>query len=344
MRISANQITLSRIVLLPFPLFLLYGDTEARVASLLLLAALGLTDYLDGLIARREGSTPLGRLLDPIADKIFIAVTFIPLVDLNILPLWIIWPIFLREFLVTEMRRFARPDSKGLKVTELAKLKTTLQMVGVGLIILTDTFPDRVVTISFLAGLLLSTMFLAVTLYCLNGRITPRVRTALLFEVVGLSLALILSSQTLILVYGLIILGITLLSGYQYAAAALPGLLQAGLKAVGSLTLSVAPPLMALVLLPTAGTGEKLWVALILAVEFAVQGLDMWAGSQGRMDISMLKRMVLAPIVLLFMSGGLLGFLDVSMVLRGYAALMSLYLFLDIYLHRALFLGREGGK
>ncbi len=337
MRISANQITLLRIVLLPLPLFLFYGGTASRVASLLILLALGLTDYLDGLLARRYGSTPLGKLLDPIADKIFIAVTFVPLAEMEILPMWIIWPIFFREFLVTEMRRFARPDAKGLKVTELAKVKTTLQMVGVGLILLTDTFPDRLITIAFLAGLLVATLFLAVTVYFRSGTITDRLKVALIFEAGGLVIAMMLKAHHANLVYGSIIVAITLASGYQYAAAALPGILSRGAAAVSELILSIMCPLMALGFLPFVEDRERLWVVLVLAAEFAVQGLDMWAIMEGKKDLSPWRKLLLAPSVAILLVLAFAGYADSVWALRTYTLFITVYMAADVWTHRELF-------
>ncbi len=337
MRVSANQITLLRIVLLPLPLFLFYGGPTSRMIGLFILLALGLTDYLDGLLARRYGSTPLGKLLDPIADKIFIAVAFVPLAEMGILPMWIIWPIFFREFLVTEMRRFARPDAKGLKVTELAKVKTTLQMVGVGLILLTDTFPDRYITIAFLAGLLVATVFLAVTVYFRSGGITERLKVALIFEAAGLVIALALKAHHANLVYGIIIVGITLVSGYQYAAAALPGILGRGLPAAFELLLSIACPLTALGFLPFVEDRERLWVVLVLAAEFAVQGLDMWAIMEGKRDLSRFRKFLLSPFVLMLLASAFLGLVGPIWALRIYAFLISIYLMADIWVHRQLF-------
>ena len=195
MKIRANHLTALRIILLPLPYFLLYGGNGARIAALAALTLLGLTDYLDGLLARRDGSTPLGKLLDPIADKIFIAVFMVPLVDLGILPLWIVWPIFFREFLVTELRRFYTASRRQLRVTELAKIKTTLQMIGAGLILITDMFPDKSVLISFLSGALLATLFLSVGLYWRDGHLSTRMQTALILLVLGLAVGLVLRAS-----------------------------------------------------------------------------------------------------------------------------------------------------
>ncbi len=341
MKINANQITALRILLLPLPLFLIYGGTASRFAALVILTFLGFTDYLDGLLARRQGVTTLGKLLDPIADKIFVAVTLVPLADLHILPMWIVWPIFLREFLVTEMRRFMAPGIKELKVTELAKIKTTIQMVGVGLILLTATFPDKLITISFLSGLFVATLFLGAAMYFKTGLLSSRLKTALVFETVGLVIALAFSPSMINLLYGIIVLAITLVSGFQYVRACLPSCLRAGWEGFFHLASSLVLPLSVLGLLPVAPKNAHLLVVLILAVEFAVQGIDMWAAQEKRRDISVFKKRFLLPsllavAVILFFSG-----VEAVSVVLWFLALASVasisYLAADVWLHRELF-------
>ncbi|MEA1991957.1 MAG: CDP-alcohol phosphatidyltransferase family protein [Thermodesulfobacteriota bacterium] len=299
MKIRANHLTVLRIILLPLPYFLIYGDIRAKVTALAAFTLLGFTDYLDGLLARRDGSTPLGKLLDPIADKIFIAVTLPPLVDLGILPLWIVWPIFLREFMVTEFRRFCTASRKQLRVTELAKIKTTLQMIGTGLIFVTDIFPDKTVLLTFLSGALLITLLLAAILYWRNGHLSTRVQTALGLFAFGLAVGLLLRPPQIIITYGLVMLGITLVSGSQYFIIGLPECLRQGLPALGRLIASLMLPLLSLALMPLAPKELSSLVVLILAFEFGSQGLDMWAMQAGEIDISWIKRRILIPVALL---------------------------------------------
>ncbi len=341
MRISANQLTALRIILLPLPLFLIYGGAASRVTALVILTILGLTDYLDGLLARKYGVTSLGRLLDPIADKIFVAVTLVPLLDLQILPMWIVWPIFFREFLVTEIRRFMTPGSKGLRVTELAKIKTTLQMIGVGLILLTNTFPDKVVTIAFLSGLFLATLFLAVALYSKNGALTSRVKSALFLEILGLFIALILPARQVELAYGLIVLAVTLLSGAQYVLACLPGVTKRGAGAILELVLALFTPLFTLAILPFSAGKAHLLVVLILALEFAAQGIDMWAVQEGKFDLSRYKTRAVAPFLLMVFSAIMVSEAGIVAATTSYLILCStisiLYLAVDVWVHRELF-------
>ncbi len=342
MKIRANHLTTLRIVLLPLPYFLVYGDRGARLVALAIFVLLGLTDYLDGLLARRDGSTPLGRLLDPVADKIFIAVTLIPLVDLGILPLWIVWPIFLREFLVTELRRFLTAAKRQLRVTELSKIKTTLQMIGAGLILITDMFPDKTVTVSFLSGALLATLFLALGLYWRDGHLSNRLQVALSLLTLGLAVGLALRPPQIILTYGLIMLGITLASGSQYVIIGLPECLRQGMPAIGRLVASSMLPLLSLALMPLGPKEMTGLVVLILALEFGSQGLDMWAAQEGKKDVSWIKIRVLVPLALMpLLFGpifcGFAGTVPIFLIIT--TCLCICYAIVDICIHRRLFLG-----
>ncbi len=299
MRLKANHLTAARVVLLPLPYVLLYGGTESRVAALVILAVLGITDYLDGLLARREGATALGALLDPLADKIFTAVMLLPLVDLEILPLWVVWPIFLREFLVTDLRHLLKQARKDLPVTELAKIKTTIQMTGAGLILLTDTFPERTVPAAFISGALLATVFLAVAIYIRDGLISTRMKVALGMLGAALAVRLVLDTRATILAYGVVMAGITLASGAQYVARGLPECLRQGPLPVMKLFASLAVPMLAVSLSEVVPPNYTFLVLIVLCLEFASQGIDMWmAQRREALRLSWLKPFLLAPAVL----------------------------------------------
>ncbi len=141
------MVTIARIVLMPIPVYLLYGDAEAQTWALMLIITLGLTDWVDGIMARREGPSVLGGLLDPIADKIFIAVIYLPLTDLGVVPLWMTALIFARDFLVTTLRTSLMLRNAPMRTSTLAKFKTAMQMVGIGYVTLYVAFdanPDSI--------------------------------------------------------------------------------------------------------------------------------------------------------------------------------------------------------
>ncbi|MFN4197146.1 MAG: CDP-alcohol phosphatidyltransferase family protein [Caldimicrobium sp.] len=134
-KISPNKITLFRIFLLPLPVALLFLEGYlAKVFSLGLGSLLGATDYIDGLLARkRKQITPLGALLDPVADKIFVTVVFLTLVYLNYFPFAPVALLLSREILVALFRSLFPEE---MRVVNIARFKTFFQMSLAGLAIL----------------------------------------------------------------------------------------------------------------------------------------------------------------------------------------------------------------
>ena len=146
-----NAITILRIVLVPvFAIaFALPGDTWRLVAFAVFCVA-GLSDALDGLAARKlNAGSDFGRMLDPIADKVLVAVALMMLVAegnieqfnlepglhslLKLVPALIILS---REILVSGLREFLAGTRVTIRVTAVAKLKTTIQMIAIGAMIL----------------------------------------------------------------------------------------------------------------------------------------------------------------------------------------------------------------
>jgi CDP-diacylglycerol--glycerol-3-phosphate 3-phosphatidyltransferase len=146
----ANRLTLIRIILVPvFMLFLLikieYGEYIA--AAIFVLAAL--TDSLDGYIARKHNQiTKLGKLMDPLADKLLITAALISLVQMDKISAWIATIIIAREFVVTGLRSVAASEGMVIAASIWGKLKTISQIVAVVAIIL-NNFPFRYLNIPF---------------------------------------------------------------------------------------------------------------------------------------------------------------------------------------------------
>ncbi len=152
MRITANQVTLLRLVLLPLPVALIYQETRPfALAALGIYILLGLTDVLDGYLARKHGSTPLGALLDPVVDKIFLVAGYVPLADFQIIPTTLVLVVFIRELGVTALRSIALEDGFSFKTSSIAKLKTTVQMAGAGFVLVFWVFRDDATIRSILA-------------------------------------------------------------------------------------------------------------------------------------------------------------------------------------------------
>ncbi len=138
LRLTANVVTMARIILLPLPCALLIWDTgPSKWVAFVLFALLGATDFVDGAMARREGPTKLGGLIDPVADKIFIASACFGLAVVGVLPVWVLMAIMSREFFITALRTSVGFREESIKTSYLAKMKTIIQMGGFGTIFLT---------------------------------------------------------------------------------------------------------------------------------------------------------------------------------------------------------------
>ncbi len=141
-----NLLTMSRIVIIPIVVATFFFDSAAmRWTACALFTLAGVTDFFDGYLARRANQVSrLGRFLDPIADKLLVASVLLMLVGFGRLSLWAYLPalvILLREILVSGLREFLAELRVGLPVTKLAKAKTTVQMVALGILIVGKAAP-----------------------------------------------------------------------------------------------------------------------------------------------------------------------------------------------------------
>lgn len=137
----ANILTIARLILLPVIVALFYVDESwAAWVCLALYVIAAITDFLDGWVARKFNQITLfGTFMDPIADKVFVAVILMMLIASGRLDgLWIIAALVImtREFLVSGMREFLGPKNIKLPVSNLAKWKTALQMLALGILII----------------------------------------------------------------------------------------------------------------------------------------------------------------------------------------------------------------
>lgn len=139
-----NSLTLVRIFLVPPLVVVLLTRVENfELWGVLILFGAALTDWLDGLLARRRRQiTPLGVLLDPIADKLLISAAFIALVELGLAPAWMVVIIVGRELAVQGLRTIATAEGFMVAVSELGKAKMVLQVWAASLLLLSSRFPD----------------------------------------------------------------------------------------------------------------------------------------------------------------------------------------------------------
>src|SRR5215212_5421081 len=129
----ANRITLSRLVLtLLFVVALNSAWAYARTAALIIFLIAGLSDFVDGEVARRYGNvTNFGKLMDPLVDKIMMAAAFISLVPLKAIPAWAATAVVARDFLITGLRMMASAKGRILPAERLGKHKTSWQIITV---------------------------------------------------------------------------------------------------------------------------------------------------------------------------------------------------------------------
>jgi CDP-diacylglycerol---glycerol-3-phosphate 3-phosphatidyltransferase len=129
----ANRITLSRLGLTVLFVVSLNSSWQyARTTALVIFLIAGLTDFIDGEIARRYGIiTNFGKLMDPLVDKIMLAAAFISLVPLKAVPAWAATTVVARDFLITGLRLMASAKGRILPAESLGKHKTSWQVITV---------------------------------------------------------------------------------------------------------------------------------------------------------------------------------------------------------------------
>jgi cardiolipin synthase len=135
-----NLLTLSRIIVIPALVGAFYLDRPlSNWVTAALFTAAGLTDFLDGYLARSwQQVTNLGKFLDPVADKVMVAVAIFMMLAFGPIAGWLVLPalvILCREIVVSGLREFLAEIHVSVPVSKLAKWKTTLQMIALGLLL-----------------------------------------------------------------------------------------------------------------------------------------------------------------------------------------------------------------
>ena len=171
-----NMLTYARILAVPLVVlcFFLEGRLQssefARWSALVIFVAASVTDYLDGYLARAWKQTSnIGRMLDPIADKLLVATCLLLLAadtDRTIAG-WTLWAaiiILCREILVSGLREYLAALKVSVPVTRLAKWKTAIQMVAIAFLLLGPA-GDKLVPYWTQTGIILLWISAVVTLY-----------------------------------------------------------------------------------------------------------------------------------------------------------------------------------
>lgn len=142
-----NLLTLLRIFIIPVLVGVLYFDhAMARWIALGLYSVACITDYFDGYLARHFNEvSPLGRFLDPIADKLLIAAVILMLAGDGRISGLVLLPglvILCREILVSGLREYLAEIRVPMPVSKLAKWKTVIQMLALGFLIVGEAGPE----------------------------------------------------------------------------------------------------------------------------------------------------------------------------------------------------------
>jgi len=159
-----NTLTFTRLVSIPIVLICLsFPDRWGSFLAALFFVLASVTDILDGFFARKYGTvTVLGKLLDPLVDKLLVSLTMIMLIPLDRIPVWIVIVIIAREIALTGLRGIAVGEGIVIQASALGKYKTILQSVALGGLCLHYVYLGinfHVVGIVFLWGALILTLW-----------------------------------------------------------------------------------------------------------------------------------------------------------------------------------------
>jgi CDP-diacylglycerol---glycerol-3-phosphate 3-phosphatidyltransferase len=158
-----------------------------EVWGVLILLVAAATDWADGWVARRRLQvTTLGILLDPIADKLLISAAFVSLVDMKLVPAWMVVIIIGREFTVLGLRNIASAEGFTIPASALGKTKMVLQVCAVAVLIVGARHPSLKPLALFLLWLVVLSALISAAQYFLkfwgqlDGRIKQRRKLSML--------------------------------------------------------------------------------------------------------------------------------------------------------------------
>lgn len=164
-----NKLTLFRVILIPFFVFFLlapYFPGYGNYIAIAIFIVASLTDMLDGKIARKYNLvTNFGKFMDPLADKLLVCSALICLIELQMLPSWIVIIIIAREFIISGFRLIASDNGVVIAASYWGKFKTTFQMLMV-IVLMLDITLNQYAWIHIL-GIVLTYIALALTVISL---------------------------------------------------------------------------------------------------------------------------------------------------------------------------------
>lgn len=288
MRITANQVTIARLLGLPLLGWLAYGGEQMRIWAVAVGTIIGLTDFVDGYLARKYGTTVLGSLLDPVADKVFIVVCYACMADIGKVPWWVAAAILSRELLVTVLRSSLELRGKRLPSSVAGKAKTWVQMLGIGFVVLVSTVPEgRSPAIVFLVPLAAALIAIGVVRAVTGGRFRPLEFAATVLTVF-LAAALVGGAPAAkVTVLGFVIL-ITWYSAVDYLAVGLPEILRPDSRRALHWARLVAGAILPVIALGAIATDRlpTIGIILMLSSDMARGALDNFVANRGVADFS----------------------------------------------------------
>ena len=156
----ANKLTLSRMIMVPFFLVAVYFEKDSQVLpiSAIIFAVASFTDFLDGYLARKYNLiTDFGKFMDPLADKVLVVAALAVLVEMNLIPAWMIVLIITREYAVSILRAIAANTGQVIAASQCGKAKTVSQIIAVLMLLLNIKYGIYVmwiaVILTFVSGM-----------------------------------------------------------------------------------------------------------------------------------------------------------------------------------------------
>ena len=261
---------------MPVPcLLLLYGDAFWRWVAVFCYTLLATTDFVDGYMARRDGPTKIGGLIDPVADKIFIAALFFPLASMQVAPAWFIVAIFIRELLVTGLRSSVAWRKASITTSRLAKMKTIIQLGGaVSIFLVLSLQPHQLMAFALFLATITGIGWLVMAFGKKRKPFFWMLPTIPCYLLVAGAITYT-EQDTVILIHLLVIAGLTLVSGFDYLLGAFGLFKKSGVSRYDLVRLAwgLSWPLLAL---PAVAWSPVALLPLLVAIscELTIGGVD----------------------------------------------------------------------
>lgn len=163
-----NKLTIFRVILIPFFVFFMlapFFEGYGNYIALAIFCVASLTDLLDGKIARKRNLvTNFGKFMDPLADKLLVCSALICLIELNLIPSWIVIIIIAREFIISGFRLVASDNGVVIAASYWGKFKTVSQMFMVIVMVFNYSLRNEIL---YWIGIVLMYIALVLTLVSL---------------------------------------------------------------------------------------------------------------------------------------------------------------------------------